>query len=31
VSEERGIDMHAAFIQYLERTYDNNLSLDILI
>lgn len=31
VSEERGIEMHAAFIQYLERSYDDNLSLDIII
>mgnify|MGYP003354014070 CR=1 FL=1 len=29
VSEERGIEPHAAFIDYLEKTYDDNMSLDI--
>ena len=26
---ERGIEPHAAFIDYLEKTYDDNMSLDI--
>ena len=31
VSEDHGIDPHTAFIDYLEKHYDDNMSLDITL